>query len=334
MSKKLSELGELAIVEKIRKSFPTSHPSVLRGIGDDAAAVRCRPGASLLFTVDLLVEGVHFDLATTSARDLGWKALAVNLSDIAAMGGTPRYALLALGLPARLSEVFLRDFIRGFSRAARTYATELIGGDTSSAPGVLIAVAVGGDAFSSGGIGRGGARPGDGVFVSGYPGMSALGLAVLKSGRSRGKADTRWIRSHLTPRPRITLGRELARKKLATAMIDCSDGLALDLTRIASASGVGMEIDAAVVSFPRGFAARARSLNRDPLDLALGGGEDYELIFTSPSRKWDEVKRLARGLRTGIRRIGTVTRKSAGVTIRTGEGRARPLAPSGYEHFR
>jgi len=330
----LSELGELAIVEHIRKSFPTSHPSVLRGIGDDAAAVRGRTGTPLLLTVDLLIEGVHFDLDTTGARDLGWKALAVNLSDIAAMGGTPRYALLALGLPASLTEGFLRDFLRGFSQAARTHDTELIGGDTSSAPVVFIAVAVGGDAPPSGGIGRGGARPGDGVFVSGYPGMSALGLAVLKSGRPRGKADARWIRSHLTPRPQIALGRQLARKKLATAMIDCSDGLALDLARIAAASGVGMEIDAASVSFPRGFEARARSLKRDPLDLALGGGEDYELIFTSPSRKWGEVERLGRRLRTRIRRIGTVTRKSAGVTIRTGKGRVRNLAPFGYEHFR
>ena len=334
MSRKLSERGELAIVESIRKAFPASNPDILRGIGDDAAVVRRRNRASVLLTVDLLIEGVHFDLRFIRPGELGFKALAVNVSDIAAMGGVPRYALLALGLPGKLTEDFLREFLRGFSRASRKFGTDLIGGDTCGAPRVCISVTIWGESAPGGWVGRERARPGDGLFVSGYPGMSALGLAVLKRKGSRPKSDRRWIRKHLLPEPRLALGRELARKKLASAMIDCSDGIVLDLGRLSRDSRVGIEIDADAVSFPPGFASRARALGRDPIELALGGGEDYELLFTSPPGKWDQVKRLARRLRIPVQKIGVVKRKPGAVTLRRGGTLQALPARSGYEHFR
>jgi len=333
MSKKLRELGELAIVDLIRKRFRDFRPRALRGIGDDAAVILPSPGSRLLATTDLLIEGVHFGLVFTPPRDLGFKSLTVNLSDIAAMGGVPRYAFLGLGLPAGLSRDFLRDFFSGFARAARRYETNLVGGDISRAPAVFIAVTVLGETLPSGFIGRDGARPGDGVFVSGWPGESALGWEFLIRGKKLDPAGRRWIRKHLVPEPRLRLGQELARHKLANSLMDLSDGLVLDLKRLARESRVAIEIEADWIKLPAGFAASARKIGRDPLRLALTGGEDYELVFTAPPGKWEAVERLARKIKLPLQRIGRVKAGKPEVNVKDIQGKILPLSRGGYEHF-
>ena len=277
---------------------------------------------------------MHFDLAYTTPRDLGFKSLTVNLSDIAAMGGVPRYAFLGLGLPAGLSRDFLKEFFAGFARAARRYKTNLVGGDISCAPAVFIAVTVLGETLPSGFVGREGARPGDGVFVSGYPGESALGWELLSRGKRLDPAGRRWIRKHLVPEPRLRLGQELARHKLANSLMDLSDGLVLDLKRLARESRVAIEIEADRIKLPDGFAASARKAGRDPLRLALTGGEDYELVFTSPPRKWEGVERLARRLKLPLQRIGIVKAGKPGVKVKDSRGKTLHLSKDGYEHFR
>lgn len=333
MSKKLRELGELAIVDSIRKRFRDFRPRALRGIGDDAAVILPSPGSRWLVTTDLLIAGVHFDLAYTTPRDLGFKSLTVNLSDIAAMGGVPRYAFLGLGLPAGFSRDFLKEFFAGFARAARRYKTNLVGGDISCAPAVFIAVTVLGETLPSGFVGREGARPGDGVFVSGYPGESALGWELLSRGKRLDPAGRRWIRKHLVPEPRLRLGQELARHKLANSLMDLSDGLVLDLKRLARESRVAIEIEADRIKLPDGFAASARKAGRDPLRLALTGGEDYELVFTAPPGKWAEVERLSLKLKLPLQRIGRVKAGNPEVTVKDNRGKIIRLPRGGYEHF-
>ena len=329
----MRELGELAIVDSIRKRFRDFRPRALRGIGDDAAVILPSPGSRWLVTTDLLIEGVHFDLKYTPPRDLGGKSLTVNLSDIAAMGGVPRYAFLGLGLPAGLSRNFLNEFFAGWARVARRYETNLVGGDLSRSPAIFIAVTVLGETLPSGFIGRAGARPGDGVFVSGYPGESALGWEFLSRGRRRDPAGRRWIRKHLAPEPRLRLGRELARQKMAHSLMDLSDGLVLDLKRLSKESRVAIEIEADRIKFPAGFAASARKVGRDPLQMALTGGEDYELVFTAPPGKWEAVERLARKLKLPLQRIGLVKAGKPGVKVRGHNGKILPLSRGGYEHF-
>ncbi|MDD5225138.1 MAG: thiamine-phosphate kinase [bacterium] len=333
MSKKLRELGELAIVDSIRKRFRDFRPRALRGIGDDAAVILPKPGSRYLVTTDLLIEKVHFDLAFTSPRDLGFKSLTVNLSDLAAMGGVPRYAFLGLGLPAGLSRDFLNEFFSGWARAARRYETNLVGGDLSRAPAVFIAVTVVGETLPSGFIGRDGARPGDGVFVSGWPGESALGLEYLSRGKQKDPSGRRWIRKHLLPEPRLRLGQELSRRKLAHSLMDLSDGLVLDLRRLARESRAAIEIETGRIVLATGFSAAARKLGRDPLRLALSGGEDYELIFTAPPKKWEAVEALARELKLPLSRIGMVKAGKPGVKVLDRDGKILPLSRSGYEHF-
>ena len=329
----MRELGELAIVDLIRKKFRDFRPRALRGIGDDAAVIIPSLGSRWLVTTDLLIEKVHFDLAFTPPRDLGFKSLTVNLSDIAAMGGVPRYAFLGLGLPAGLSRNFLHEFFAGWARAARRYETNLVGGDLSRAPAVFISVTVLGETLPSGFIGRAGARPGDGVFVSGYPGESALGWEFLNRGKPRDPAGRRWIRKHLVPEPRLRLGQELSRRKLAHSLMDLSDGLVLDLQRLARESGVAIEIEAGRIKLPAGFADSARKVGQDPLRLALTGGEDYELVFTAPPKKWEAVERLARKLKLPLQRIGKVRAGKPGVEVRDQDGKILPLSRGGYEHF-
>jgi thiamine-monophosphate kinase len=333
MSKKLRELGELAIVDLIRKKFRDFRPRALRGIGDDAAVIIPSPGSRWLVTTDLLIEKVHFTLDVISPRDLGFKSLTVNLSDIAAMGGVPRYAFLGLGLPAGLSRNFLNEFFAGWARASRRYETNLVGGDLSRAPAVFIAVTVLGETLPSGFIGRAGARPGDGVFVSGCPGESALGWEYLKRGKRRDPAGRRWIRKHLVPEPRLRLGQELSRRKLAHSLMDLSDGLVLDLQRLGRESRVAIEIEADRIMFPAGFAAAARKVGQDPLRLALTGGEDYELVFTAPPKKWEAVEGLARKFKLPLPRIGMVKAGKPDVTVKVDGKPNLSLSRGGYEHF-
>ena len=322
---KLRSLRERELVAAIRRDFGRSGPGVRLGIGDDAAIIR--PGrAELLLTTDLLIEDVHFTTAIQPAFLLGRKSLNVNVSDIAAMGGRPRFALLGLGLKAGLKRDWVEAFFAGFREAAAEAKVVLVGGDVSASNKTCISVTLAGEAERS--VRRSGARPGDFLFVSGPLGLAAAGLALLKKGLRPGrdpKADP-LLRAFLDPVPRVRLGRELARKRLASAMIDTSDGLSVDLLHLCEESGCGADIDLRALP----IAPELRAAARRPEDLALHGGEDYQLLFAVPPGRLAEVLKMK--TRHGLFKLG-IFRPGSGLTLVGVGGKKRRLEPRGFEHF-
>ena len=325
----LGRWGERRLIALIRREFPARSGDILLGIGDDAAVVgplRTR----IILTKDILVEDVDFRRGRHPAFFVGRKSLAVNLSDIAAMGGSAKFALLGLGLPEDLPVLWIREFLRGFRTAAREFGVGLVGGDLSKAGQIVISVTVIGQGASF--VGRAGARPGDEIFVSGTLGDAALGFALLEGRAAFGRSGrmNSSIRAFLDPRPRLELGRVLARRRLATAMIDISDGLSVDLAHLCEESGVGAEID--LDGLPLSAAVRGRGPAAS-LDLALNGGEDFELLFAVRPGigRAAALRTLAR--RFPLTRIGRMV-EAPGVFGLDATGRRIPVPARGYEHFR
>jgi len=322
---RLKDLGERRIISRIRQSFSGKRPGVILGIGDDAAVVR--GPRTLLMTQDLLVEDVDFRRALHPPRLLGRKSLNVNLSDLAAMGGRPLHAVLGLALPGNIGVTWLDEFLSGFREAARAARVALVGGDISAAARIMIAVTVTGETSLF--VTRYGAGPGDRIFVSGTLGDSAAGRRLLERGAKPGKSRPagHLLQAFLDPSPRLELGFLLAQRKLASAMIDISDGLTVDLWHICEESGVGAEVELERIPLSK----ELRRASRRPLALALNGGEDFELLFTVPP---DNVSRLRHlGSRFKVMDIGRIT---AGKKIMAVDstGKAKPLKIGGYEHFK
>jgi thiamine-monophosphate kinase len=321
---RLKELGERRVISWIRRTFGRPRTDILLGIGDDAAVVRVPK--SLLLTTDILVEDEDFRRAVHPPRLLGRKALNVNLSDIAAMGGRPLHALVGMAMPGDVEERWLRLFMAGFRSAAREAGVALVGGDLSRAEKIMISVTVTGEAKSP--VTRSGARPGDWVFVSGTLGDAAQGFQLLETGRLQGekRGAGPLIRAFLDPAPRLELGELLARKKLASAMIDISDGMSVDLAHVCAESRVGAEIEASLIP----LSAALKRFAKDPLDMALDGGEDFELLFTVRPAKLASVVAMASEFK--LKRIGRIT---AGKTIFlvTPDKKKKPLRAGGFEHF-
>ncbi|BDV41351.1 thiamine-monophosphate kinase [Geotalea uraniireducens] len=326
---KLGEIGEFGFIGRIAARIAEGK-GVRVGIGDDAAVTEVQPGYVLLTTSDMLIEQVHFDLAFTDPYRLGKKSLAVNLSDIAAMGGEPRHFLLSLAIPVDLPLEFLDRFIEGVLAMADQYGVILIGGDTCrSSAGLVVSITLHGEQLPDRVVCRAGARPGDAVFVTGTVGDSALGLAQLRQGETAGPAVDR----HLDPVPRVRAGIALAEAGFATAMIDISDGLLADLGHIAERSGVGARVDAEQLPISPFFRAAASRLSTDHLALALAGGEDYELLFTAPAPLEERIIDLMAALGVMCRRIGTITAAGSGIVV-TGEGgRTLAVPRAGFNHF-
>jgi thiamine-monophosphate kinase len=325
----LRELGEFGLIATIRSRVANA-PGVWRGIGDDAAEVELPAGERLLTSTDLLLEGVHFDFAWTSPRDLGAKAVAVNLSDIAAMGGTPRFLYVGLACPAEAAVADLEAFVDGVLAETGRYGVALVGGDTCRSPGPwIVSVTIEGSVPAGEAVGRDGARPGDRILVSGTLGDSALALALWQEGATPAPF---LAARHCRPTPRLALGRELAGHRLATAMIDLSDGLASDLQHILQASGVGAELGSAALPLSPAF---REVLARQPqrLALALGGGEDYELLCTVPAARVAEAVALGEELGVPLTPLGTVLAPDAGLQLRAADGTVQPLRARGYDHF-
>ena len=321
---RLKHLGERRLISRIRRSFGEKRRDILLGIGDDAALVR--GPERLLLTTDILVEDEDFRLDDHPPRLLGRKALNINLSDIAAMGGRPLHALLGMAMPGDVEESWLRQFMAGFRGAARDAGVALVGGDLSQADKIMISVTVTGESKFP--VTRSGARPGDGIFVSGTLGDAAGGLRLIEKGGIRGvvKAVRPLVGAFLDPAPRLELGAVLARKRLVSAMIDISDGLSVDLAHICEESAVGAEVDASHVP----VSAALERFARDPLSLALNGGEDFELLFTVRPANFAAVEKLARRFR--LTRIGRVT--AGRKVFLMGPGKKRtPLRAGGFEHF-
>jgi thiamine-monophosphate kinase len=346
-SRPLGSRSEFDFIKALKKSASNSslithHSSLVSGIGDDAAIVRSHPGKETLITTDLLIENIDFRRATTPPSLLGHKALAVSLSDIAAMGGRPRWSLVSVGVP---EDVWRSEFVdklyEGLLALARRYDVRLIGGDTSrtTAPIVIDSIVIG-ECTTDFAVKRAGAKPGDQIFVTGSLGAAAAGFRLIERGahladQDRVSNDTHILDQvllrHLQPEPRIGWGMVLGQERLASAMIDISDGLSSDLNHLCSESSVGAFIDSALIPIDANVIELCGRRALDPLQLALHGGEDFELLFAVSPSKVAKLPRRVDGV--SITRIGEITQSADGIKISEGS-RVWDLKPGGWEHFR
>ncbi|MDR0701595.1 MAG: thiamine-phosphate kinase [Azoarcus sp.] len=309
----------------IRRYFtrPVTHTGL--SVGDDAALVSIAPGAQLAVTTDTLVAGAHF-FPDAAPRDLGWKTLAVNLSDLAAMGAQPRWATLALTLPG-IDENWIATFAVGFFDCAGQYGVDLVGGDTTRGP-LAMTVTLLGEIPAGAALTRSGGKPGDDLWVSGQPGLAALGLAHLRE-RIRLTDASRALAALHRPTPRIEQGAAL--RGMAHAMIDISDGLAGDLGHLCERSGLGATLDAAALPM-----AALRETGADEAlarRCLLAGGDDYELLFAAPPCARDGIEALARRLRLPFTRIGQLDARAGPIQLRETGGSVHTIEASGYDHF-
>ncbi len=323
---KLRSLKEKELISAIRKEFSLSHKDLFLGIGDDAAVIKAGR-KYLILTKDLLLEDFHFILALHPPYFLGRKSLSVNLSDIAAMGGSARYALLALGLPSRIPTSWVEDYFSGFQSVAKRWGVMLVGGDISQSRKVTISVTVVGEGKNI--VQRKGAGPGNFLFVSGCLGDAKQGLVLLKKGFKLGqdKKANPLLRAFLDPSPQLSLGQDLSRHRLASSMIDVSDGLSVDLFHLCEESGCGAEIYQEQLP----VSAELRLWQKRAYDFALHGGEDYQLLFSVPPEKRDSVLRLKRKYK--ITPIGRMIRERKLYLIDR-KGLRRTLEIKGYQHFK
>ena len=333
--KLLREIGEFGLIHRIRKGITSSDPALVQGIGDDVAVIAVGETGTkaLLVTTDILIEDIHFDLPWTDPSQLGRKALAVNLSDMASMGGIPKYFLISLGLPKNLSLSFVSSFYRGLKKEAKRFRVELIGGDTSLSKKIVINICLLGEGIRKDLLFRRGARVGDDLFVSGTVGDAALGLRILKK-KGRIKGAEGLIKKHLSPCPRIELGQAIAKHHWATAMIDVSDGLLIDTSHLLQESGVGVRVWEGRIPLSRLYRKWIGFFSKDPFQLALSGGEDYELLFTAPPELRERISSLARSLRIPITRIGEILTIKEGLHIIKKDGKDDSPSRLGFEHFR
>jgi thiamine-monophosphate kinase len=341
----LSKLGEFGWIERIRSRQKIKTPAggLQLGIGDDCAVYAATPGKYQILSTDALVEGVHFRLATTTPEQLGRKTLAVNLSDIAAMGGTPTLAFLSIGLPPKTPLAFLDKFMSGLYAMARKHGVTLAGGDTVASPGPLILnIAIVGEVAKKRFFTRTGARPGDSIWVTGTLGSSALGLWLLGKKRpplgwAKNPNHRLLIRRHLDPVPRLREAQWLAQSNIRiTSMIDISDGLAQDLGHLCQGPRLGARLMEKHLPTSPALRRVCSSNRLNLLDFILYGGEDYELLFTTPGK---DVKKLhAQFNKAGlpVALIGEITgSREKKMVLIDGTGRETSLpAHRGYDHFR
>lgn len=332
--------SELAFIDDLRAraAEEARHDPDLRcGIGDDAAVLSAAADCETLITVDLLVEDVDFRLEYTPPRWLGHKALAVSLSDIAAMGGRPRFSLLSLGIPRACGTGFWEEFFDGYFALAREHGVTLIGGDTSSAPGGLAIDSIQlGECRRGAAVLRSGAKAGDEIYITGSIGASAAGLRLLLGGKrvSEGEDDLtqQALRKHLRPEARVAFGWRIGEEKLAHAMIDVSDGLAQDLAHICAESGVSAEIDASSVPISPEVSLVETDAEKG-FELAVRGGEDFELMFTATGAKAKELARIASECGVVVTRIGEVIERGDSALRLRRDGKSIPFASHGFDHF-
>lgn len=312
------------MIARLRRLAPQGRRGgpLAEGIGDDCALLRPAAGHEILLTTDFTLEDIHFRRQWHPARSVGHRCLARGLSDIAAMGGEPLAAFLSLALPGETRQAWVDGFLRGFLDLAKKFGVALAGGDTAeSAGGVAADVVVVGQAPAGEAIRRSGARPGDSIYVTGELGGAAAALYQLREAGRIAAASA--ARSYFYPVPRLLTGSLLRRQRLASAMIDLSDGLSTDLAHICEESGVGAVVSES--SIPRAHTSPAAT---STLHFALHGGEDYELLFTVPRGK--RVPRTLGGVR--LTRIGEILREKR-VWLMDSHGQRKPLLPRGWEHF-
>jgi thiamine-monophosphate kinase len=318
-------LPEKALIRRMRdraKQIGSGLHGVI-GIGDDCAVLPIPPGHEALVTTDLSLENVHFKRVWHPPESVGHRCLARGLSDIAAMGGEPLAVFLSLAVPRSLPQKWVDGFLRGLLKLASEFKVSLAGGDTAESPGGIMAdIVVLGSVPKGKAVLRSGGRPGNRIYVTGELGASAATIELLSGGKKLRPSD---FGSHFYPRPRVSVGRFLRAKGLASAMIDISDGLSTDLGHICEESGVGAELETEAIP----VASVGRSAGRVALRFALHGGEDYELLFTAPPR--ETIPSRIAGV--AVRQIGVVMRGRK-ILLREKRGLRQDLLPQGWEHFK
>ena len=337
----LKEIGEFGLISWIRGNTSLRDPNIAAGIGDDAAVMTLPKKCVCLVTTDILIEDTHFRLDYTDPLRLGKKALSINLSDIAAMGGTPQYFLLSMGLPFHLRFRWIKELFRGVQQVAEQYNLSLIGGDTALARKLTINITLIGRGKAGEVIYRKGAQAGDQIMVTGTLGNAALGLRILKShkgdssiSRARDSDLDELIEKQLSPTPRIAEGRLIAKNHLASAMIDISDGLMADLGHILEESNAGAQIWISRLPLSEAYRRKASQYASTDIDLATCGGEDYELLLTTPRKKGGKLLRLFNQSGLQITPIGDIVDARHGLRLFLDDGREYTPRKKGYDHFK
>ena len=331
----VSDLGEHQLIEWLHSRIPSPPPWVKVELGDDAAVIEPKRNSSTVLTVDALIEGIHFDFSFIKPIDVGFKSLAASLSDLAAMGATPRVTLLSFALPPKLPLRVFKDMVDGFLEAAKQHSIQLVGGNLSRSPGPLVV-----DVTALGAVGRRriltrrGAKPGDELFVSGTIGSAATGLKILKAEPSilqNNSSCPSAIERFCRPTPRVRLGELVGKNRAASACIDLSDGLADAVHQLASANDVGMKINSKAIPIDPDVVRWCQEHGSNALEVALQGGEDYELLFVVPKksrRNFLALKRLIQEV--SLTSIGVVT---AEIEVLLEHNGRTSLLPPGFVHF-
>lgn len=312
--------GEFALIERIKNKTVLFSEDVIAGIGDDAAVLKYGKNSCLLFTTDMLVENDHFSLKYSGAEQIGMKAIEQNVSDIAAMGGLPKYAAVSLALPNDISVEFIDKLYKGINKKSRKYKINVVGGNITHSKEIVINVALLGFVEKKYLALRSGAKSGDLIFCSGNVGGSTAGLELLRRNK-KGKS----IKIHLEPKSRLELARKLARVGISS-MIDVSDGVAPEVKHICGESNVGAVIYADKIPISKDTISDSKKIKKNPIDFALYGGEDFELVFTANKSKLNQLKKL------DVKAIGKVVDKQYGIKL-VKDGRKVNLG-SGFDHFR
>jgi len=325
----IRRIGEFGLIELITKKILSKDKRVLVNIGDDAAVIRSSSDKLLIFTTDTMVDRVHFDLRYCTFEEIGWKAMTANLSDIAAMGGLPTYALVTIGLPGSMQAESVLSIYKGASAVAGKHDCKIIGGDTTLVPkDLFISIALLGEVEKKAFVTRSGARKGDLICVTGKLGEALAGYQYLKK---YGRDKLSLVRKHLKPVPRITQARELVRKLRVNSMIDISDGLSSELFHLAEESGLGVLIHERHVPVSPKCTKLASLFGAEPLPWALSSGEEYELLFTVDRKDEDKLGRIRANLDVSI--IGRMVDKAQGLKMVRESGALSPLRRSGFVHF-
>ena len=327
--KKRAKSNESSLIRRIEQIAwrPTAVLPV--SLGDDAAIWRPRTGYEAILSCDWFLEGTHFLATRHPAESVGWKCLARAISDVAAMGGVPRCFLLSLALPSTRTGAWLRGFLDGLAKASHALKCPIAGGDTTRRQEILINITVVGQCRRGSAVLRSGARPGDAIFVTGRLGEAEYGLQLLRSGKKKLSFRDRRLRKHLYPRPRLAIGGALAQNRLATAMMDLSDGLSSDLARLCAASGVGARIWAQ--QLPTVRMAEGHQKSFDAAELALHGGDDYELLFTVAKSNLARIPKSIGNL--ALTQIGVIAAQKK-VLLVNGNKAVVELRNLGWDPFR
>jgi thiamine-monophosphate kinase len=327
---KIEKIGEFGLIKLLRKKIFSKDRRIIVNIGDDAAVIKSSKDKLLILTTDALIEKVHFDLKYCTLLEVGWKSLVANLSDIAAMGGTPLAGVVSLGIPKKSEVGKVLTLYQGMQKAGKKYNCPLVGGDTVFSPkGLVISIAVLGEVKKESITTRSGAKQRDLVCVTGDLGLSQFGLELLKK-IPRKTLKSTWIKKHLLPEPRIEESQFLVKNFRINSMIDISDGLSSEINHIANESKVGAIIYEEKIPINPLIQKNAKLINKSPLDLALNSGEEYELLFTLPEKyqkKLDSIKDFK------ISVIGKIVSAREGLKIVGKDGKKRNLEFKGYTHF-